>query len=150
MRKLGFAAAMIIAAFLFSGCNAEPEPSATPSPTPTPISIQSRIAAFADADVSEEDGQLIIGIRVEDDDIEAACIQFFNQAEDIWAHCVTGGEYAGISFSLLWSGDLIGSVFVLPDEGGMKVLTPVVFDTTYDNAFQTAFYDSAFATCLGD
>jgi hypothetical protein len=151
MRKLQVVAAVIFAAFLLGGCgDAEVQPSATPEPTPTPVSIQSRIAAYADADVSEEDGQLIVGIRVEEANIEAACETFFSQAENIYISCISGSEYTGVSFSLVHNGKVAGSIFVLPDEGGMKVYAPVVFNTDYETAFLTAFYASDFAKSLPD
>jgi hypothetical protein len=149
-------AAMVFMAFLFSGCNAPSELSYAPpsAATSTPASesapIESQIAAFADADVMEEDGQLVIAIRVEGDTMEAVCGSFFDQAEIIYANCIARSEYTGVSFSLLQNELVVGSVFILPDEGGMKVYSPVVLDSAYSTAFLNAFYDSDFAKSLAD
>lgn len=151
MKRVYFIAVLLCAALLFSGCGVSGEqPSATAQPTPTPVSIESRVAAYADADVMEEDGQLVIGIRVDEADTDTACVQFFNQAEDIYAHCISGESYTGVSFSLMQDARTIGSVFILPDEGGMKVYAPVVFNTDYEASFLTAFYASDFAKSLAD
>jgi len=147
MKRVYFIAALVLAAFLLASCNAS---GGQPSAQSTPVPIQSRVAALADADAVEEDGQLIISIRVDEDDITAACTQFFNQAETIYAQCISGQSYTGVSFSLVQGGKTIGSVFILPDEGGMKVYTPVVFNPDYESAFLTAFYASDFAKSLAD
>jgi hypothetical protein len=113
-RKKILAAAMILAAVCFGACNHKLDFPGAASPAPTTVSVESRVAALADADVTEEDGQLIIGIRVAEQDAAAACVQFFNEAEEIYAACVSGSDYTGVSFSLLRSGRVVASFFVLP------------------------------------
>ena len=149
MRKI-LAAALIFAAVLLCACNNKLDFPGAASPTTTGVSIESRVKALADADVTEEDGQLIIGIRVTEQDAEAACVQFFNEAEEIYTACVSGSDYTGVSFSLLRSGRVVASFFVLPGSGGMQVFEPVAYDDAYADAVSDAFYASAFATSLGD
>jgi hypothetical protein len=154
MRKTLLTAAMVIAAFLFSGCNTATQLSSTPppvaTPTATPESVANEVAAFADADVVEEDGQLVIAIRAEGDSMETVCGSFFDQAEAIYGSCIARSECTGVGFSLLQNELVVGSVFILPDEGGMKVYSPVVLDSAYEAAFLDAFYASDFAKSLAD
>jgi|GEM_PF-4538545 hypothetical protein len=149
MMKRTAAAALVFAAVLLCACGGNPGPEATPTPTAS-APIESRIAAYADADVTEEDNQLVIGIRIGEADMDEACGRFFGQAADIYTHCVSGAEYTGVSFSLLRGGRVVCSFFVLPDEGGMQVFEPAVFDEAYEEAVFAAFYDSAFARSLQD
>jgi hypothetical protein len=143
--------ALLCAALVFlCGCSS-PKPSSTPTPIPTAtaaIPVASVIAQYADADVIEEDNQLIIGIRVEGEDLDTVCETFISQAEDIYVHCVSAEQYTGVSFSLVRDGLDVAAFFVLPDTGGMKVYEPVVYDTAYSDAVSKAFYDSAFARTL--
>jgi hypothetical protein len=120
------------------------------TPTATPESVANEVAAFADADVVEEDGQLVIAIRADGDSMEAVCGSFFDQAEAIYANCIARSECTGVSFSLLQNELVVGSVFILPDEGGMKVYSPMVLNSAYEAAFLDAFYASDFAKSLAD
>lgn len=150
MRKKLFAAVLMCTAVLICACGNKLDFPDAPSATPTTVPIESIIAAYADAEVTEEDGQLIIGIRVAEADAAAACVQFFNQSEEIYAACISGSDYTGVSFSLLRDELVVASFFVLPSEGGMQVFEPVVFDEAYADAVIDAFYASAFATSLQD
>ena len=146
MKRRILAALLCAALFALCGCS-NPGPSATPTPTAT-VPIESRIAQYADADVTVDEGDLIIGIRVDEADIKTACTTFFAQAEDIYIHCISGGEYTGVSFSFVHSGNIVAAFFVLPGAGGMQVFEPVVYDTDYMDAVKEAFYASDFAKSL--
>jgi hypothetical protein len=146
MMKRIFAAALVFAAVCFSACGNRNEPEATPTPTPDPLAaLRDEIGTIADAEVAEEEGTLSINILVDETDAEAACAQFFDEAGQIYTNCLSGTEYTGICFSLLTNGIIAGGLYVLPDEGGMKVMEPVSLSEEYDDALLSAFYDSAFA-----
>ena len=154
MIKRIFAAALILAAVLLCGCNNSLNfPSPTPPPSPTPetfAALREQIATYADADVSEEDGMLLVALNIDAATPKAACDQFFGQAEEIYTHCLLNAEYNGISFMLSVDGLVAGAMYLLPGEGGMTVLEPVAFNDAYADALSDAFYASAFATSLGD
>jgi hypothetical protein len=149
MRSRIIAAALVLAAVLLSGCGSN-KPAPSPSPTTEPFSaLQSEIALYADADVSEEDGMLLVALNIDAADPQAACEQFFHQAEDIFRYCLSGSEYGGVSFMLSVDGLVAGAMYLLPGQGGMTVLEPVAFNPAYEDALIDAFYDSAFAASLG-
>ena len=119
------------------------------APTSTP-SIESLVARYADATVVEDEGDLIIGIRVDGSDLGAVCEAFFSQAEDVFPHCVSGGEYTGVSFSLVRGGRDVAAFLVWPGEGGMRMSDPIAYDADYAEAFSEAFYHSAFGRNLAE
>ena len=149
MMKKIIAAAMVFTAVLLCACgNIEPEPSPTPSPSPAPDALsvlRDEIAAIANADVTEDNGALLVTLNVSGADETQACDAFFHQAEDVWNRCVKNTEYDGISFTMNVNDTDVGTFYIMVREASMVAMPPMAYDTQYADALMNAFVDSDFA-----
>lgn len=141
------AAAMVFAAVLLCACGNQNEPQPTPTPAPTPDTLallRGEIGAIADAEVTEEQGALLITLHVSGADEAEAATTFFDQAELILVNCLRDTKYEGISFTMSVDDAAVGVMYVMVRKSGILAMPPTAYDTHYVDALESAFLDSGF------
>lgn len=147
IRKL-IAAAMVFAAVLLCACGNQNKPQPTPTPAPTPDALallRGEIGAIADAEVTEEQGTLLITLHVSGADEAEAAATFFDKAELILVNCLRDTKYEGISFTMNVNDAAVGMLYIMVRESGILAMPPTAYDEGYAHALEDAFTDSGFA-----